>query len=64
MHKTFLSLIIITLPFSNSNLLNYKINKVFGHQNIAYLSQEYLDSPFIYECARGKIDPNKPPKYN
>ena len=46
------------------NLLNYKINKVFGHQNIAYLSQEYLDSPFIYECARGKIDPNKPPKYN
>lgn len=46
------------------NLTNYKINKVFGPQNISYLSQEYLDSQFIYECARGKIDSNNPPKYN
>lgn len=44
------------------NLLNYKINKVFGSNSITYLSDEYLDSKYMYECARGGIDPNRPPK--
>ena len=37
-------------------LLCYKINKVFGPASITYLSDKYLDSSFIYECARGKVD--------
>lgn len=45
-----------------SNLFNFKVNKVFGHQSISYLSNEYLDSKYMYECARGNIDPNRPPK--
>ncbi len=44
------------------NLLNYKINRVFGPNSIDYLGTEFLDSPYIYECARGAIDPNRPPK--
>ena len=44
------------------NLLNYKINKVFGSDSITYLSDQYLDSVYMYECARGEIDPNRPPK--
>ena len=45
-------------------LFSYKLNVVFGHEKIGYLSNSYLDSPFIYECARGNIDPNNPIKYN
>lgn len=41
-------------------LFAYKINKLFGHQSIEYLSTRYLDSDFIYECARGEIDNNNP----
>ena len=44
------------------NMFNYKINKVFGHESIAYLSDVYLDSKFMYECSRGGIDENRPPK--
>lgn len=44
------------------DLFSYKINKVWGHEAITYLSRKYLDSPYIYECARGQIDPNNPPQ--
>ena len=37
-------------------LLGYKITKVFGPEKIAYLSNTYQDSNYLYECARGKID--------
>ena len=43
-------------------LLSYKFNVVFGHEKMGYLSNDYLDSPYIYECARGNIDPNNPIK--
>lgn len=43
------------------DLFSYKINKVYGKKAITYLSTKYLDSPYIYECARGQIDPNNPP---
>ena len=42
------------------NLFSYKINKVFGAGSITYLSNKYLDSEYIYECARGQIDNNNP----
>tara|TARA_R110001592_G_scaffold6540_1_gene35138 strand:+ start:7118 stop:7879 length:762 start_codon:yes stop_codon:yes gene_type:complete len=45
-------------------LFSYKFNVIFGHEKMAYLSNSYLDSPYIYECARGNIDPNNPIKYN
>ena len=41
-------------------LVCYKMNKVFGLDSIAYLSDRYLDSDYIYEMGRGKIDPNNP----
>lgn len=41
-------------------LVCYKMNKVFDPNKITYLSTRYLDSPFIYECGRGEIDPNNP----
>lgn len=34
----------------------YKINRFYGSTSIGYLSNSYLDSPYMYECARGKID--------
>ena len=37
-------------------LLGYKITKVFGPEKIAYLSNTYQDSNYLYECARGKMD--------
>jgi hypothetical protein len=37
-------------------MLGYKITKVFGPSKIAYLSNTYQDSNFLYECARGKMD--------
>jgi len=43
-------------------LLSYKINKHFGQQSIAYLSDRYLDSDYLYEMGRGKIDENNPPR--
>ena len=43
-------------------MMSYKYNKIFGKEKIAFLSSDYLDSPFIYECARGEIDPNNPMK--
>ena len=41
-------------------LVCYKMNKVLGSNSIAYLSDRYLDSDYIYEMGRGKIDPNNP----
>jgi len=41
-------------------LVCYKMNKVLGSNNIAYLSNRYLDSPFVYELGRGEFDPNNP----
>jgi len=43
------------------DLFSYKINRVFSNDAVTYLSNKYLDSEFIYECARGNIDPNNPP---
>jgi|TARA_B100001964_G_scaffold210511_1_gene245025 hypothetical protein len=42
-------------------LFAYKINRVYGSNAITYLSNRYLDSDFMYECARGQIDENNPP---
>ncbi len=41
-------------------LNNYKFNVVFGHPKIGYLSDTYLDSKFIYECARGNVVSDHP----
>ena len=41
-------------------MFSYKINRVFGPQCISYLSNRYLDSDFIYEMGRGKIDTRNP----
>jgi hypothetical protein len=41
-------------------LNNYKFNVVFGHEKIGYLSNTYLDSEFIYECARGNVVSDHP----
>jgi hypothetical protein len=41
-------------------LFAYKINRIYGENSISYLSPRYLDSDFIYECARGTIDNNNP----
>ena len=41
-------------------LLSYKLVRVFGNDNIVYLGNRYLDSEFIYEQARGKMDSNNP----
>ncbi len=41
-------------------MFSYKINRVFGSQSISYLSDRYLDSDYIYEMARAKIDVNNP----
>lgn len=38
-------------------LLNcYKMNKVFGIDKITWLSDTYVDSEYLYECQRGKVD--------
>ena len=36
------------------DLLGYKMARVFGNEKIAYLSNTYRDSDFIFECARGE----------
>ena len=41
-------------------LVCYKMNKVFGKGFVAYMSDRYLDSDFIYEMGRGELDPNNP----
>lgn len=41
-------------------LNNYKFNVVFGHNKIGYLSTTYLDSEYIYECARGNVVSDHP----
>ena len=41
-------------------LFSYKLCRIFGHDKIAYLSTRYLDSDYMYECGRGKLDPNHP----
>jgi hypothetical protein len=40
---------------AQQTLLGYKITKVFGPKRIAYLSNTYQDSEYMYECARGGI---------
>ena len=37
-------------------LVSYKMNKVFGEGFVAYMSDRYLDSDFIYEMGRGELD--------
>ena len=44
----------------NQSLFGYKATKVFTLEKIAYLSDRYLDSDFIYECARGKVTDQHP----
>tara|TARA_R110001592_G_scaffold3996_8_gene22610 strand:+ start:4521 stop:5300 length:780 start_codon:yes stop_codon:yes gene_type:complete len=41
-------------------MFSYKINRVFGSDSISYLSNRYLDSDYIYEMGRGKIDTRNP----
>lgn len=41
-------------------LFSYKLNVIFGGESIVYLGAEYLNSIYIYECARGAIDPKCP----
>ena len=41
-------------------LNNYKFNVVFGHEKMTYLSDRYLDSEYIYECARGNVVSDHP----
>ena len=41
-------------------LNNYKFNVVFGSDKITYLSDRYLDSEYIYECARGNVVSDHP----
>lgn len=41
-------------------LVCYKMNKVFGHQSITWLSDTYVDSEYIYECQRGGISKMHP----
>jgi len=36
-------------------IIGYKFTKVFGPDRIGYLSNNYLNSEYIYECARGEI---------
>tara|TARA_R100000315_G_scaffold59360_1_gene35096 strand:- start:646 stop:1368 length:723 start_codon:yes stop_codon:yes gene_type:complete len=36
------------------SLLGYKLTKIFGTDKFAYLSNDYSDSDYIYECLRGK----------
>ena len=38
----------------------YKMNKVFGYQKIAWLSQTYVDSKYLYECQRGGMSDKHP----
>ena len=36
------------------SLLGYKLTKVFGKEKISYLSNNYQDSDYLFECSRGK----------
>ena len=36
-------------------IVGYKFTKIFGKDSIGYLSNEYLNSKYVYECARGKV---------
>jgi hypothetical protein len=40
---------------AQQTLLGYKITKIYGPERIAYLSNTYQDSEFMYECARGGV---------
>ena len=42
------------------SLLGYKFTKVLGIDNIGYMGDRYLDSQYIYELARGSVDPKNP----
>ena len=41
-------------------MFSYKVNKQFSQDKIGYLSDRYLDSDFLYEMGRGKLDPENP----
>jgi len=41
-------------------LNNYKFNVAFKQDEIGYLSSTYLDSKYIYECARGNVVSDHP----
>tara|TARA_B100000959_G_C14917389_1_gene597956 strand:- start:666 stop:1382 length:717 start_codon:yes stop_codon:yes gene_type:complete len=36
-------------------IVGCKFTKIFGKDNIGYLSDTYLNSKYIYECARGNV---------
>lgn len=36
-------------------IVGYKFTKIFGPDKIGYLSNNYLNSEYIYECARGEV---------
>ena len=41
---------------TQQSLLGYKLTKIFGKEKFAYLSNNYQDSNYLFECARGKIN--------
>jgi len=41
---------------TQQSLLGYKLTKVFGTEKFAYLSKNYQDSEYLFECARGNIN--------
>lgn len=38
---------------TQQTLFGYKMTRVFGADRITYLSSDYMDSEYLYECARG-----------
>ena len=41
---------------TQQSLLGYKLTKILGINNIAYLSNTYQDSKYLFECARGTME--------
>ena len=41
---------------TQQSLLGYKLTKIFGKNKMAYLSDTYQNSKYIFECARGTMD--------
>jgi len=41
---------------TQQSLLGYKLTKMFGKEKFTYLSNNYQDSNYLFECARGKIN--------
>jgi hypothetical protein len=41
---------------TQQSLLGYKLTKTFGTEKFAYLSNNYQDSNYLFECARGTME--------